>query len=422
MTSSLLRKAPKYRFAVFVLLMFPYILVYVGIQIISSVGPDIMSTLSVGESKLSLLSSLGSLSKAFLAVVSGALAGRIGGKKVVVGGLCIMAISGVLYMLGARSFPILCVVRLVQGAGSGLTSGCLTALLSAWFPKKERGTAQGAMSCFFGGSVSIATVYAYACETVGMAWNMTIGIMLLAVGAVMAIMMAVFYKDVKTVYGVSFIDEVMGGSDCAEEKKTAREGMPSTWREIFRFPGFWITGTMEFFYCASCFGAGFIMPLFITSCGFEGATAASIMTVGTLSSIATSFIGGVMSDRLFKARRSEMVILGYGGAAVLFLAIALLGRSMSAAVLTAVYFLAYGALMLASSPAWVIPVEIVAPKFAPQSLGTCITFSGIGGFCATYALGGFTEKIGIGAGMLVLVVCMTIVALCAFVMKKKYRA
>lgn len=418
----LLTEPPRYRFAVFALLLFPYLLIYMGIQIVSSLGLDIMEALSIGESRLSLLSAFGSLTKALLAVVAGALAGRYGGKKVVVGGLVIMAASGAMYVMGARSFAVLCVIRLIQGAGSGLTSGCLMALLSAWFPRRERGTATGAMSCFFGGSVSIATVYAYACDRLGMRWNLTVGLLLLVVGGVMAILLVLFYRDVNSVYGVAFIDEVMVRQEVRiESAPVVREGAPGSWSEVLHFPGFWMTGAMEFFYSAACFGVGFLMPLFIDECGYTGASAASIMTVGTVSSIVTSFLGGIMSDRLFKTRRAETVIIGFGGSALTFALIALFGRAMPPFVLTGVYFISYGVMMLGSAPAWVIPVEIAAPEFASQSLGACITFSGVGGFAATFALGWITERFGIDFGMYLLVFCMAAVALGAELLRRKYR-
>ena len=65
---------------------------------------------------------------------------------------------------------------------------------------------------------------------------------------------------------------------------------PCNWKESLTFPGFWLIGLLLFFNGACTYGIGFIIPLFFTYCGFNSDSEASIMSVGTLSSIFLRFL------------------------------------------------------------------------------------------------------------------------------------
>ncbi len=426
-TAVKLKKAPPYRFAAFLLMLLPYILVYAGIQMVASLGEDIMRAFGIEAGSLSLLSSLGALSMAVLSVVAGGLSAKLGGKKVVMIGLMVMALSGVLYMLNTDSFAVLCLFRLVQGAGTGMVSACLMSLVCAWFPKNERGTAQGALGCFYGASISLVTVYAFACQRAGITWNMTAGWLLLGGGVILALLILVFYKDIEKVYGVSLIDEAIEGYE-AESMPTdgaaaheTRFAKPHGWSEALRCPAFWIVGMTLFFYCACAFGTGFVVPMFLTFCGFEAAEATSIMSIGTLSSIIFALLGGMLSDKVFKSRRSEVSMIAFGGGAVLFLVMSFVGSAMSAAALTALYFVAYGFTYICAGPIWCLPAEIAAPEFAAQSMGACLLFSGVGGFVMTNVFGLVIQASSALYGMIALAVSMLMVFTGCLILKTKYK-
>lgn len=54
-----LKKAPAYRFIVFVEMLLCYILIYAGIQMVATLGSDIMAYLNISESELGVFSALG---------------------------------------------------------------------------------------------------------------------------------------------------------------------------------------------------------------------------------------------------------------------------------------------------------------------------------------------------------------------------
>lgn len=418
-----LQKAPAYRFIAFLLMLLPYILTYGGIQIIASFGTEIMESFSVEEGNLSLLSSLGTFAKAVIALAAGGFMARFGGKKIVLFGLGTMALSGLLYLIPTESFALLCLFRLVQGVGAGITSACLMSLVCAWFPRHERATAQGVMICFFGVSISIVTVYAFVCRNAGFAWNFSTALWLFVGSAVLFLLIAFFYHDIRAKYGVNSIDEALG----TEEESGTTDGKdhaakPSNWGEALRSPAFWISSMALFFYGACSYGVGFVMPLFFRYCGFDGAEATSIMSIGTLSSAIFALLGGVISDRVFHSRRSEVTSISYGGAVILFVVTALVGRSASAAMLTVVYFLAYGMMNLCAGPAWCLPAEVVAPSFASQNMGSSVMFSGIGGFVMMNVIGLVIEHGNALIGLLLLIGCMLLVTLGGLALRRGYRA
>ena len=192
-----LKKAPAYRFIVFVEMLLCYILIYAGIQMVATLGSDIMAYLNISESQLGVFSALGNPSMAIISVVAGAITAKIGGKRVLVIGLVILGISGGLYLTGPQSLGILIVIRIIQGFGTGMVSATVQALVAVWFPAKERGTAQGALAAFYGASTSIVTIYASFMSAQQVVWYQTAGYMLLVCGFAFAVIVALGYKDIE---------------------------------------------------------------------------------------------------------------------------------------------------------------------------------------------------------------------------------
>ena len=93
-----------------------------------------------------------------------------------------MSFSGALYLTGVKSLSLLIFIRILQGFGSGMVSATVQALVSVWFPAKERGTAQGALACFYGVGTSAVTVYAGIMSARNFMWYQTAGYLLLVCG------------------------------------------------------------------------------------------------------------------------------------------------------------------------------------------------------------------------------------------------
>ncbi|MGN0269017.1 MAG: MFS transporter [Lachnospiraceae bacterium] len=420
-----LKKAPAYRFLVFVEMMLCYVLLYAGIQMIATLGTDIMEALQVSESALSIFSAVGNPAMAIVSVVAGFFTARIGGKKVLVTGLFVMSLSGWLYLTGPESLLVLILIRVLQGLGSGMVSATVQALVSVWFPAKERGTAQGALACFYGVSTSAVTVYAGVMSAKNMEWYQTAGYLLAICGIVFAVLVIFGYKDIEKTYGINIIDEVLENGITKEtieiEKETASWEKPNTWEETLRCPAFWILGFSLFFYGGSAFGVGFVIPMFLRFAGYDVAGQTAVMTYGSLASVIFSLLGGVIADRVFHGRRTQVYAISFGGATVLTIIMMITGGNLPALEMSILYFFMFGFTTFSGGPAWVLPVEIVGSKMAQQNVGTCLLFSGMGSTIMLIVYGYLADHYSVNISMLALAGCMMIPCILAIILGKKYK-
>ncbi len=426
-TTGKLKKAPAYRFVVFVEMLLCYILLYAGIQMVATLGGDIMAYLNVTESKLGLFSAIGNPAMAIISVVAGAVTTKIGGKKVLVGGLLVLALSGALYLTGTHSLGMLILIRIIQGFGTGMISATVMALVAVWFPANERGTSQGVMACFYGASTSIVTAYAAIMTSHNMIWYKTAGYMLLVCGIVLAVIVALGYRDIEKAYGVSVIDEAIEGYKAPEEKaETVSDKKndwvrPDNWHDTLRHPAFWLVAVSLFFYCGSCFGTGFVLPLWLGYLGYDASSQAAVMMYGSLGTIVFCLAGGLLADRVFKGKRTPVYIMAFGGALLFTVIMLLTGGSIGVSAMSALYFIMIGFCNFSGGPAWVLPVEVVGPKMAQQNMGTCLLFSGMGGTIMLLIYGNLAASINANASMICLGCCMGITCLLAIIINRKYK-
>lgn len=417
-------KAPKYRFAVFFMMLLGYIFAYGTLQIISALHTDIISSTGIAEGGLSLAASICSLTWGVFAGIAGGLNAKFGGKWVLFCGLVIMAVSGGLFLTGPTSLFLMCLIRLIQGIGAGMAAPTAMTMVSVWFPKRERAMAQGCLACFYGVSLSLCTVYSYACSQNGWTWYQTTGWALVACGVVLAILVAVCYRDIEKEYGVAVIDEAIAGYVPEKIETTSGAGSldkPRNWSEAVRFPGFWILGFTLFCYDVSAIGTGFVFPLFLSHCGFLPAQSTSIMSLGTLSTLVFCLFGGILSDKIFRAKRTPVTMMAFGGAALFFAIIGFCAKSVPIPVLIGLYFVAYGFLNFSGGPSWALPAEIVAPEFAQQNMGANLMFSNIGGALMITVIGYIIGATNATVGLYCLVGVQLCTCLGAFILHKLYK-
>ena len=420
-----LTKAPVYRFLVFAEMLLCYILIYAGIQMVATLGTDIMEYLGISESQLGLFSALGSPSMAVMSVAAGAMAAKTGGKRVLMTGLLTLAASGALYLTGSRSLCALIAIRILQGFGTGMVSATVQGLVAVWFTAGERGTAQGALAAFYGASTSIVTIYASFMSARGLLWYETAGYMLLVCGLLFAVMIGAGYKDIEKAYGVNLIDEAIEGRfHLAEGRAASGAGCwtrPDSWSGALRHPAFWLVAVSLFFYGGSAFGLGFVLPLFLAESGYNASEQAAVMTYGSPSSIIFSLAGGVIADRVFHGRRTQVYAIAFGGAAFFTAITGLVGSGMSVAAMSLLYFMMMGFATFAGGPAWVLPVEVVGPRMAQQSMGACLLASGMGSTVMLLIYGQTAESFGAEASIAALACCMAVPCAVALILGKKYK-
>ncbi len=422
------KKAPKYRFAALIMMILCYILIYAGIQVVATCGADIMADLAVKEGALGVFSSIGNPCMAIMSIIAGFIVSKIGGKKVIIIGLLVLAVSGALYLTHPTSVGILVAIRMIQGFGTGMVSATEMALVSVWFPVRERGTSQAITAAFYGASTSIVTAYAGIMTARNFQWHQVIGYMLLVCGIVFAIIIALFYRDIEKYAGVHVIDEAIEGYVPQEEQPVVKSGeekgnwkRPNNWHDTLRHPVFWILGISLFFYCGSAFGLGFCLPLFLTSIGFDGGQMAAVMTLGSLGTLVFGLFGGVMSDKIFKGKRCQVYFMAFAGGVILLLLMIFNRGNLSVGLFSVLYFIGIGFMNLSGGPAWALPTEVVGPAMAQQNNGTCLLFSGMGGTVMLMIFGFVAERFGGVACLAALAICAAIPAIFSVILGVKYK-
>lgn len=416
-------KAPAYRFIAFILLMLPQLFIYSGVQIIPSLGSEIMDYLNIAEQQLSFASSIATIAKAVSAFFAGLVASKYGGRKTVITGLIIMFFSGIMFFGIPMSFPVLCIARVIQGIGCGIANTCLVSMVCSWFPKSERGVAQGIISGLAGSGISVAEVYAYKCSNIGLYWYETVGCLFSVGGGLLLLLIVFFYKDIEAAYGIHNIDEALSGGGAAESaaSEKIRVSGAKSWTEIIKRKEFWLLEGAVFFSGASTLSIGFIEPLFLASCGYTPAEKTSIMSLGAFSAIIFSIGGGYVSGKVFKTRRCESIIIGYGLAAIFSLLLFIFAPMKNTALSTVIYFFAFGLIYFGMGPKWTLVSEIVDPAFSSRCVGASFLLSGLGGFAATNVLGFITENFGINAAESVHIFFTAAVAFFICLMRKEHK-
>lgn len=401
-----LKKAPAYRFFVFLQMLLGYILLYAGIQLIATLGPELMADLQIKETQLGVFSALNNPTFAVASLIAGMLVAKFRGKKVMVSGLFLMAVAGALYMMHIKNFVVLCIIRLIQGFATGLIDVVVLGMCNVWFPKKERGISQGVLGCFYGASTSVVTAYCAIMNARNMGWSQTAGYMLVFGSLALAVIILVFYKDIEKAHGVHVIDDAIEGMSSADDAVATIENdtRPNTLKECLKSPVFWLSGCGLFFYCGSCFGTGFCLPLFLSGVGFDDAAKTAVMTYGSLGTILFCLAGGVLSDKVF-SKRTPVYMMAFGMAAIFSVIMAIMGHT-STTVMIVLYFIMIGFCNFAAGPAWALPSEIVGPNMAQTNTGISLLFSNLGGTVMLIIYGAVAESFGGVAVMYALAACM----------------
>ena len=387
-------------------------MIYGGVQIVAAFGQQIMLDMHIGEEQLSVLSSLGTLSKALAAFLGGFIAARLSAKRTTLLGLAVMGLSGILYLVGSGSFGGVCLSSTVQGIGGGIANTCLIAMACAWFPRNERGLAQGITSGISGASIVLATVYAQLCVDAGFPWRQSVGWLLAGADFGLCVILGLFYKDLNATYHVNNVDELLVNQGAAPAPgKTILGRLPGNWGELLKDRTFWYTVSASLISGFFTLTIGFLMPLFLLSRGYSAAEKTQIMGGGAVSSLIMATLSGLVSSAFFRTRRSETILIGYGTSGLLFFALFLFAGRIPVFGAQALFFLAFGMMYLGVGPFWTMCSEISDPTFSPRCVGICLMLSGVGGFLMTNLLGLVIERVGMLPAMVMYLASFAVVVL-----------
>jgi sugar phosphate permease len=261
------------------------------------------------------------------------------------------------------------VMLLVAGAFRALLFAPGLALLASWFQPERRATA---MSLFmlggFSGSIVLALVGPILAERYGWREAFT-GFAAIGVGA--ALLFRWIAKD-------------------RPRAQSARRVAPAEVLRLARFPVMWVCSGLQFVRFSVTTAFNFWLPsLLVADRGLSVPAAGLVMAMSAALMAPSSTIGGYVSDRL---RNPPLVI----GAALAILACtnALLAAVESIPLLLLVVAVNSVLLQFYFGPLFVVPLEMLGPRYAGTATGFGNLFANIGGLSTAYALGVVKDHAG----------------------------
>lgn len=167
-------------------------------QTVASAGPFLVDALAIDFASLGVLIGLFMLPGVVIALPGGMLGQRFGAKRVLLGGLVLMAIGGTMMGIGS-SFAMAAAGRLISGTGAVFVTVLISKMVTDWFAGREIVTAMSIaiVSWPFGLAAGLVTYGALAT-----AWGWR-GVMYFGVFGSLAgfILVALIYRDPPDIAG-----------------------------------------------------------------------------------------------------------------------------------------------------------------------------------------------------------------------------
>lgn len=264
---------------------------------------------------------LGALDTAFLAAYAvgqltlPALGARYGNKRMLVVSLAVTGVCAMAFGYIEAAWAMVAVWALC-GFAQSPAYPLHVATLSPWFPPWRRGTAMGvwATSQQVGGVMSTA-VAAFLMGAVGHRYALSMPATLtLAAAAALAVGLREFPTDANC--------PTYGGAKVSVNKRgLAEEDAGVSWREVLEIPR--MKALMASYFCVKIvrYTLIFWLPFFLVRhCGMEAAVAGYMSCAFDVGGIAGGLATGVLCDRYFRGRRTQL-----GAYMCVFLAVVMAG-------------------------------------------------------------------------------------------------
>jgi len=288
----------------------------------------------------------------------GALADRIGSRRVMVASILGIAVSTILFGF-AQGFWQAALARLVAGLlGAGVFVPGVR-LVSGWFPPEERGTALGILS--IGGSVGLitsSTLSPYIATIIG--WRGTIvGIGLL--GLTLTVVLWMTLKDNE-----------------AEE----RTGGDGDLRDVLSDRSFWALGAIQMARLGANYAFIAWLPLLLQEeFGMSLVAAGAAFSLFNVAGMVANPLGGIISDRLGE---KSVLLVSFAVLAVSTFAFTLVkgGLPMYAVILVIGWFINF-----VRSPSFALIPRLYGVERAGRVSGLQNTFASIGALILPFLIG-----------------------------------
>ena len=300
MRADAMQKVLRYRWLIFWILSFGYVMVYFHRLCPAVVAEDMRRDLSAGGGLLGLLGSAYFYPYALMQLPAGLLSDSWGPRKTISLFFCVAFAGSVVLGMAPNVYAAI-VGRTIVGVGVAMLFVPTLKVLAEWFRVKEFAMMTGILMAMGGiGSYSAATPLAYISIWIG--WRQSfvlVGIFTLVLGA----LVWAFVRDRPADKGWPSLTDPSGP---APEPIPLIQGV----KMVLSQPHFWPLSSWFFFTCAIFFsfiglwGGPFLMQIY----GLSKPQAGHILSMAAIGMIVGSPLLSYLSNNQFKARKPVLIL------------------------------------------------------------------------------------------------------------------
>ena len=386
---SRLSKPPAYRWWILVANMLAYGQFFLTVQVVNAFSSTVQDQWHLATADLALLTTVTLAGYALASAAGGKLQALFGARRTVVGGIVVNVLLAALFptVVGA-SYEGMMALRFLQGVAGGCIASSVVSSTTLWFPVRQRGLAEGLLMGVLGFGFALASFFAPPLLSTGMSWQFAAAVLVVAPGAIIAIVYATTVRDLGAVYpGADAVADLLPPDEATvpEERPAAR---PDTMAQVRKQPRFWAAIVVGFVNGWLTYGFATLLPPLLTgNLGFSSDAVASITSATFVITLIASPLGGILSDRVFGGRRWPVLLVGNAVSVVALVAVPFVPHDL----VTAVLVMAYASVSLCCGTFWTLPSELVRPSIAAQSAGFITAVANIGSLLTGFALGALID-------------------------------
>ena len=333
-----------------------------------------------------------------------ALTGSIGAKAADKLGLKKCVCLGILFnLIGSVLIPVLGTTIIgygiccfLQGLCGGMMCGLMISSTAFWFPIRQRGLATGILLGILGVGFSIATAARDPLIAALGSWQLAAAVLSGVPALVIMVLYFLLSKPVEAVYpGYSAVADLLPPEPAAGGTPRNVDDLPRTMAELRRTRMFWCAGICAFISGCMSYGIPVFVANVLTAKGMEAGMVTLVTTLTLFCTIIGSPLGGVISDRIFKGSRWQIVAIGNGLIAVTLLIVNFTSADLGGGLVVMLAMIATNiASAMCVGPFWAIPAELGHPAIATEVSGIINVFGNSGAFLIPMVYNGAATAAG----------------------------
>jgi|GEM_PF-3477393 len=377
-----LAKAPSFRWAMLLLNILAYGQFFLTVQIPTVFSSYITEDLGVSAMLVSLCGTIILGMFAITGSLGAKVSGRLGLKKSICFAIIVNIAGALLIMVLGRFYAGYAVCCAIEGLSGGLICGAITSINIYWFPVRERGIASGILLGILGVAFSIDTFFAPQLMATGISWQMGASLLAAIPSIVILIIYFLFAREVEQVYPGHLTVAEMLPSEGEALPKANVDSLPKTMKELKHHSYLWWAVICGFITGANVYGFPSFVNGLLVEKGTAVALANAVTSITFFTSILGSPLGGLISDKVFKGSRWQIVCIGNIIIVASLLIVAFSGGTLVAVAM----IIAYAAVSMVMGPFWAIPAELGHPSIATEASGFVLVFGNLGGTIIGFVL------------------------------------